>query len=161
MNKPKPSKSVNKENTLQQAKPSLKNTKILKSGKKPQTNPKEAQDSNPQSEKIIEIEQSGLFDAFEQILRSLHNGGHTDINVFDFAANRLVLYEAKCKTKLFKNSRLENYKKGIYDSKNQLSQLNEPIPIQPTQSLLQNKSLGVARSMSVKPKPKKLITLKP
>ena len=103
-------------------------------------------------DKLKELEESGIFEAFEYILRSLHNGGLTETNVYDFAANRLVLYETKCRAATFKKSRIERYKKGEFDSKQKQSELNEPIAAQPIRPLPLPSIYRASKSLGVKAK---------
>lgn len=63
-------------------KKSFKLKKIIK--------PKPEEPEMSKEEKLQLLENEGVFEAFEFIVKSYYNGGmKTDINIFDFASNRL------------------------------------------------------------------------
>lgn len=92
---------------------SIKKTKNRISVTKKETNKKE--DLVLKAKKALkmkEIEEAGLFQAFESILKSYYNGGmKKDINIFDFSIHRIKAFESNYKSKMKKLELMKKYQK--------------------------------------------------
>ena len=105
--------SKKKKESVKSERMQRKKSKIRVSAPKKEINKKEDEALKAKKAfKMKEIENAGLFEAFESILKSYYNGGlKKDINIFEFSIHRIKAFESNYKSKMKKLELMKKYQK--------------------------------------------------